>query len=314
MPPTDDPESKEKDARAGRVAIVGRPNVGKSTLLNALLGQKLAITAPRPGTTRSRLLGVVTSADPPTQIAFVDTPGLERPRSVLGRVLVEEAQASLEDTDAVLVVVDATAHGPGGDPVPAADADIIEQAARVGHPVVLALNKIDKVKDKSALLPKLEAWSQRFELAALVPISALSGKNLEPLVRELRALLPEGLLYEEEFLTDKPERFFMAELVREAIIHHTRQEVPYSVAVQIEQVQEEEHLTRVGAMILVDKPTHKGILIGAGGARLKAIGTDARLQIEALLGRKVFLELWVKVEEDWTRDPQKVRRLTREPS
>src|SRR5690606_19747574 len=284
------PEQQSTEApRAGRVAIVGRPNVGKSTLLNALLGQKLAITAPRPGTTRSCLLGVYVSAEPKTQIAFVDTPGLERPKSVLGRVLVEEAQASLEDTDAVLVVIDATASGPGGDPIAPADAEILEQVARVGHPVVLALNKVDKLKDKTALLPKLEAWNERFELAALVPISALRQDNLEPLVRELAALLPEGLLYEEAFLTAKPERFFMAELVREAIIAHTRQEVPYSVAVQIENVREEDHLTRIGATIVVDRASHKGIVIGAGGARLKAIGTDARKEIESFLGRKVFL-------------------------
>ncbi|HEY8429292.1 MAG TPA: GTPase Era [Sandaracinaceae bacterium] len=308
------PESQSEVPRAGRVAIVGRPNVGKSTLLNALLGQKLAITAPRPGTTRSCLLGVYASAEPKTQIAFVDTPGLERPRSVLGRVLVEEAQASLEDADAVLVVVDATASGPGGDPIAPADAEILELVARVGHPVVLALNKVDKLKDKSVLLPKLAAYGERFRLAALVPISALHGDNLPPLVRELAALLPEGLLYEDDFLTDKPERFFMAELVREAIIAHTRQEVPYSVAVQIDKVREEERLTRIGATIIVDRPSHKGIVIGAGGARLKAIGTDARKEIEAFLGRKVFLELWVKVEEDWTRDAQKARRLTREPS
>lgn len=305
---------EDNEARSGRVAIVGRPNVGKSTLLNALLGQKLAITAPRPGTTRSRMLGVYASDAPPTQIAFVDTPGLERPRSVLGRVLVEEAQASLEDTEAVLVLVDATHRGPGGDPVAQEDAEVVELAQRIGRPVVLALNKVDKVKDKSALLPKLEAWSQRFELAALVPVSALKGSNLDPLIRELRALLPEGLLYDPDFITDKPERFFMAELVREAIIHHTREEVPYAVAVQIDDVKEEEHLTRIIATIVVDKPSHKGILIGAGGARLKAIGTDARQEIERLLEKKVFLKLWVKVEEDWTRDAHKVRRLTREPS
>lgn len=306
-------ERPKEPPRAGRVAIVGRPNVGKSTLLNALLRQKLAITAPRPGTTRSCLLGVYASADPPTQIAFVDTPGLERPRSVLGRVLVEEAQASLEEADAVLVVIEAKKGG-RGDPIAAADAEVVEQVARIGHPIVLALNKVDTVKDKSALLPVLEAWSGRFELAALVPISALRGENLEPLVGELRALLPEGLLYEEDFLTDKPERFFVAELVREAIIHHTRQEVPYSVAVQVEEMREEERTTRIGATIFVDRPSHKGILIGAGGARLKAIGTDARKEIEALLGKKAFLELWVKVEEDWTRDAHKARRLTRDPS
>jgi GTP-binding protein Era len=309
---TEDSTADERAPRAGRVAIVGRPNVGKSTLLNALLGQKLAITAPRPGTTRSCLLGVYASDEPPTQIAFIDTPGLERPRSVLGRVLVEEAQASLEGTDAILVLVDATARGPGGDPITATDADILAQVQRITKKVVVALNKIDRVKDKAALLPQLAAWTERHGLV-VVPISALKKDNLAPLARELRTFLPEGLLYDPDFLTDKPERFFMAELVREAIIHHTRQEVPYSVAVQIEEMREEDQLTRVGAVIVVDRPSHKGIVIGAGGSMLKAIGTDARAQMEQLLDRKVFLRLWVKVEEDWTRDAQKVRRLTREP-
>lgn len=293
---------------------MGRPNVGKSTLLNALLGQKLAITAPRPGTTRSRLLGVYASMEPPTQIAFIDTPGLERPRSVLGRVLVEEAQASFEDADVILLVVDAGHRGPGGDPIATGDSAIVELAKGTGKPLVVVLNKVDMIRDKGALLPKLAAWQERFEPAALVPASAIRGDNVMPIVKELRALLPEGLLYEEDVLTDKPERFFVAELVREAILHHTREEVPHSVAVQIEEMQEDGALTRIGATILVDRPTHKGILIGAGGVRLKGIGTDARLEIEKLLERKVFLRLFVKVEQDWTRDPHKVRRLTREPS
>jgi GTP-binding protein Era len=302
----------DSSERAGRVAIVGRPNVGKSTLLNALLGQKLAITAPRPGTTRSRLLGVYASEHPPTQIAFVDTPGLERPRSVLGRVLVEEAQASFEDTDALLVVVEASASGPGNEPITPGDRDVADQAARTGKPFVVALNKVDKLRNKADLLPKLAAWQERYAPAALVPISALRRDNLEPIVKELRALLPEGLLYDADFLTDKPERFFVAELIREAILHHTREEVPHSVAVQIEEMRDEKGLTRIGATIVVDKPSHKGIVIGAGGTRLKAIGTDARLEIEKLLDRKVFLRLFVKVEEHWTRDAHKVRRLTRE--
>lgn len=299
--------------RAGRVAIVGRPNVGKSTLLNALLGQKLAITAPRPGTTRSRLLGVYASEAPPTQIAFVDTPGLERPRSVLGRALVEEAQASLEDTDAVLLVVDASQRGRGGDPIPPRDHEIAEQVVAAGKPVVVALNKVDTIRDKAALLPRLAAWQERYDPAGLVPVSALRGENVERVIKALRPLLDEGLLYDPEFLTDKPERFFVAELVREAILHHTREEVPHSVAIEVEEMQVDQGLTRIGATVLVDRPTHKGILIGKGGTRLKAIGTDARLEIEKLLGQKVFLRLFVKVEEDWTRDAHKVRRLTREP-
>ncbi|MFK7985411.1 MAG: GTPase Era [Sandaracinaceae bacterium] len=298
--------------RSGRVAIVGRPNVGKSTLLNALLGQKLAITTPRPGTTRSRLLGVFAQEAPPTQIAFVDTPGLERPRSVLGKVIAEEAKASLEDVDAVVLVIDATHHGKGGDPIHPADEDVLAQVARVRVPIVLALNKVDKIKDKGKLLPQLASWDQRHDLAALVPMSALKSDNVDPLVRELRAHLPEGLLYEEDVLTDRPTRFFAAELVREAIIRHTREEVPHTVAVQIEEFTEESAITRIGATIIVDKPTHKGILIGSGGERLKSIGTAARTEIEDFIQQKVFLKLFVRVEEHWTRNPHKVRQLTRE--
>ncbi|MBZ0119634.1 MAG: GTPase Era [Sandaracinaceae bacterium] len=305
--------SETETPRAGRVAIVGRPNVGKSTLLNALLGQKLAITTPRPGTTRTCLLGVFIRPKPPTQLAFVDTPGLERPRSVLGRVLHEEAQGALEGVDAVLVVVDATEKGPGGDPIARADAEVVELAQRVGRPIVIALNKVDRVKDKGRLLPLLEAWQKRFEPAALVPLSALREDNLEPLIAELRAIVPEGVLYEDpEYLTDKPERFFAAELVREAVFRHTRQEVPYSVAVHIEEMKDEGSLVRIGAVILVEKESQKAIVIGKGGERLKEIGSDARVEIEQFLGRKVFLRTWVKVQEDWTRDAAQVHKLTRE--
>lgn len=302
----------EEEPRAGRVAIVGRPNVGKSTLLNALLGQKLAIVTERPGTTRTCLLGVYASDDPPTQIAFVDTPGLERPRSVLGRALQEEAKGSLEDVDAVLVLVDASRKSHGNDPVAPDDAAILEQAIETDRPVVLVLNKVDKVKDKQRLLPTLAAFDERFDLAALVPLSALKQENLEPLTQELRKVVPEGVLYPPDFLTDRPTRFLAAELVREALMRHTRQEVPYALAVLIDRFAEDTDVTRIAATIVVDKRSHKGIVIGAGGARLKKIGTEARQEIEELVQRKVYLELFVKVDEDWTRDPEKVRRLTRE--
>lgn len=302
----------EHEPRAGRVAIVGRPNVGKSTLLNALLGQKLAIVTARPGTTRTCLLGVFASDDPPTQIAFVDTPGLERPRSVLGRALHEEAKGSLEDVDAVLVLIDASRKGAGNDPVAADDAAILEQAIETGRPVVLALNKVDKVKDKGRLLPMLATYDQRFALAALVPLSALKQENLEPLTKELRQVVPEGVLYPPDFLTDRPTRFLVAELVREALMRHTREEVPYAIAVQIERYSEDTDVTRIEATIVVDRSSHKGIVIGSGGERLKKVGTEARQEIEELVQRKVFLKLFVKVDEDWTRDPGQVRRLTRE--
>ncbi|MGE3631106.1 MAG: GTPase Era [Sandaracinaceae bacterium] len=298
--------------RAGRVAIVGRPNVGKSTLLNAVLQQPLAIVAPRPGTTRSRLLAVCEVEDPPAQIAFVDTPGLERPRSVLGRALHEEAQAALEEVDVVLVVVDASGLTAHGDPIAAADEDVVMQAAETGRKVILALNKVDRLRDKSVLLPALEAWDKKHALAALVPMSASKSDNVDALIRAIAAQLPEGRLYDEDFLTDRPLRYFAAEYVREAVLAHTRQEVPHGVAVRIDRFADEDALARIDASILVNKPSHKGIVIGAGGALLKQIGTEARSRIEHLLERKVFLNLFVKVEEGWTKNPDKVRRLTRE--
>lgn len=300
-------------ARAGRIAIVGRPNVGKSTLLNALLGQKLAIATPKPGTTRSCLLGVYWSDPPPTQIAFVDTPGLSRPKTVLDRALVEAAQGSLEGADAVLVLVDASAARPAG-PVLREDADIIAAAQAEGRKVVVAFNKVDRLRDKPRLLPVLAAYGERFDVAALVPISALRRVQLDRLIAELRALLPEGLLYEDQdFVTDRSMRFFAAELVREALLVQLHKEVPYALAVRIDSFCDEDALTRIHATIVVDRPSHKGIVIGAGGARLKEVGTQARLELESWLSRKVFLGLHVKVEADWTRDPVKVRSLTVDP-
>lgn len=313
------PEKKKRPTapaappRAGRCVIAGRPNVGKSTLLNALLGQKLAIVAPRPGTTRTVLLGVY---DAPlegsrTQIAFLDTPGLEVPKSVLGRVLVEEAQGALEQGDVLLLLVDAREVAKKR-ALPDGDARILELMRPLGKPVLLALNKVDEVKDKSRLLPALEVVSRAHDWAAIVPLSALRRDNLEPLLREIRERLPEGLLWEEDVLTDRPERFFAAELVREAILAHTRQEVPHGVAVLVDEWVEEGALVRISVTIVVAKESHKGIVIGARGAMLKQIGQDAREAIEALLERKVFLKTFVKVMPGWTEDAATVRRLTRE--
>jgi GTP-binding protein Era len=293
--------------------IAGRPNVGKSTLLNALLGQQLAIVAPKPGTTRTVLLGV---CDAPidgarTQIAFLDTPGLEQPRSVLGRMLVEEAQGALEQGDALLFLVDASDAVKRRGLAPE-DARILELMKALDRPIVLALNKVDKVKDKTQLLPAIGSLASLHPWAAIVPISALAKDGIDRLLAELRDRLPEGLLWEEDVLTDRPERFFVAEFVREAILRHTRQEVPHSVAVQIEEWQDEGKHLRIGALIVVAKDSHKGILIGARGERLKAIGQDARAKIEHFLGRRVFLRTFVKAIPGWTEDPDKVRRLIRE--
>jgi GTP-binding protein Era len=302
----------EETARSGRVAIVGRPNVGKSTLLNALLGQKLAIATEKPGTTRSNLLGVYVQKEPPTQIAFVDTPGLHRPSNALGRALVEDAKAGLAGADAVAMITEVGKsvqlhHFLGG-----GDAEVLAHLKHQNAPVVLVINKIDRLKNKAEILPVLARAGDIFPFSAVVPMSAEKRDNVDALVTALRQHLPEGLSYDEKELTDRPERFFASELIREAVLEHTRQEVPHGVAVIIDSFEDSPQLTRIGATIVVAKEAHKGIVIGKSGERLKRIGSEARLAMEKLFERKVFLETWVKVVNDWTDDPIKVQRLLRE--
>jgi GTP-binding protein Era len=307
----------ESTPRAGRVAIVGRPNVGKSTLLNALLGQKLAIATSKPQTTRHRLLGVYTESDPPTQIAFVDTPGLHRPKNALGRALVEEAQGALAEVDLVLWLVESPSDRSQDEPrLAPPDREVHEllQSTK-GTKLVLGLNKIDKLKDKTKLLTWLTFYERELSPLAIVPVSALKNRGVKQLVGELRKHLPEGQLYADpDFLTDRPERFFVAELVREAAIRNTHEEVPYALAVLVESFEEGQSLTRIEATVIVEKENHKKIVVGAGGSMLKRIGSEARVQIEELLGRQVFLGLFVKVVENWTEDPAKVRQLAMETS
>lgn len=312
------PSTSAEPPRAGRCAIVGRPNAGKSTLLNALVGQKLVIATDKPGTTRSSVLAVYTSGDPPTQIAFVDTPGLHRPKSALGSVLVEQAKAGLEDVDVVVFVAtvpDQRTVEKGFDVArlpSAADEEILSLVREIGKPTILALNKIDLLKDKRWLLPIIERYRAAHEFDAVVPVSAARGLQLDALVAEVRSRLPEGTLYDPDFLTDRPERFFVAELVREAAMDETQQEVPHGLAVEIEQYIETPEMVRIAATLVVEKDSHKAIVIGARGARIKAIGTRARMEIEAFLERKVFLELWVRVDEGWTADPNRARRRVHE--
>lgn len=280
--------------------------MGKSTLMNALLGQKLAIATPRPGTTRSNILGVYMRPDPPTQIAFVDTPGMGHSKTALHKLLVELAQAGLADADAVVLMTDRAGRDGGVFP---GDLAVLDTVRMSDVPIVLVVNKVDTIDPRSRLIPLLSGWEKAHDFAAIVPMSATEGDNLEPLVNELRKLLPEGLLYDTEFLTDRPERFFVAELVREAVMQHTREEVPYGAAVLLDEYVEEPALTRISATIVVEKSSHKGIVIGARGSLLKTIGTEARLEIEKLLDRKVFLKLWVKVVPGWTQQPSRVREL-----
>lgn len=301
-------ENQLQSARAGRCAIVGRPNVGKSTLLNAILGHKLVIATPRPGTTRSCVLGVYASNEPPTQIAFVDTPGLERPRGALGRVLVDSARQGLLDCDAIVFVTEAPRTGAERSMHPD-DAPVFEAIAESNAPVILAINKVDRLKAKERLLAFIETYRTANDLAAVVPISATRGTNVDALIAEIRSLMPEGLLYDPEFLTDRPERFFASELIREAAMLNTRQEVPQGIACELDVYREEDALVRIEGTLIVEKPSHKAIVIGSRGETIKKISTEARQEIERLLERKVYLRLWVKVVPGWTRDPVKAREL-----
>ena len=300
---------------AGTVAILGRPNVGKSTLLNALVGEKLAIVTPKPQTTRNRIVGVANG--PWGQIVFVDTPGVHGSRKALNRFMVQEALGTIESVDAALLVVDAGERRPGNE-----EKEILRELKAARRPTVLVLNKVDRVKDKGALLPILADWEQVAKFEALVPISALRNKNLAPVVSELVKLLPHGEpQYGPDMLTDRTERFLAAELVREQIFLLTRQELPYAVAVDIESWEERAPKAGAGdatdvvirATILVERDTQKAIVVGKGGAMIREIGMKARAGVTELLGRPAHLMLEVKVEPEWTTSPEALARLGYRP-
>ncbi len=288
--------------RSGHVAIIGRPNVGKSTLLNRILGQKIAITSRRPQTTRHRLLGIHTTAD--AQTIYVDTPGLHKPGGrAMNRLMNRAASGAIADVDVVLFVVDGLKWTDEDD-------YILGLLKEVEVPVVLALNKVDRLKDKTALLPHIDALRARYPFREIVPISAVHGSQVPELERMLAALLPESPpLYPEEQITDRSERFLAAELIREKLMRHLGQELPYAVTVEIESYVEDEGLARIHALIWVERDSQKAIVIGKGGAMLKRIGQEAREDIERLIGHKVFLQLWVKVKEKWSDDERALRAL-----
>ncbi len=295
--------------RSGSVAVIGRPNVGKSTLTNALVGAKVSITSNRPQTTRHRLLGIATFAAgkdrPAGQIVLVDTPGLHKQQgkfsaSAMSRVMNRAARGALEEVDAALMVVEAGRW----DEEDTLAYNVLRDA---GIPVVLVVNKVDRIKEKAAMLPFLSEVAQDREFAALHPVSALKRNGLEALVKDVLALLPEQPpMFGEDEITDRSERFLAAELVREQLMRQLGAELPYATTVEIENFTTENspkgELARIGAVIWVERESQKAIVIGKGGARLKDIGSKARQQMEHLFGRKVFLETWVRVREGWSDD------------
>lgn len=294
--------SDQQSGHCGFCAIVGRPNVGKSTLLNRLIGQKLAITSHKPQTTRHSILGVKTTES--DQVVYVDTPGIhKRGDHAMNRYLNRTARSVLSDVDLVVFVVEALRWTDE-------DQSVLDAISRLDRPVLLVVNKIDMLKNKEALLPYLENISGKFDFAAVIPLSARKGNNLEPLERQVISALPEGEhIFPEDQLTDRSERFFAAELIREQLTRRYAKEIPYALTVEIEQFEEEGNLYRINALIWVERQGQKNIIIGAKGEALKEVGTQARKEMEKFFDKKVFLQLWVKVKKSWSSDEGALSRL-----
>ena len=288
--------------KSGFVSIIGRPNVGKSTFLNRIIGQKIAIMSDKPQTTRNKIQGVYTEND--AQVVFIDTPGIHKPKHKLGDFMVKMAQTTIKEVDIVLFMVNAEEGFGRGEEF------IIEKLQETKQPVFLVINKIDQVHPEQ-LLELIDQYRKLHEFAEIVPISALDGNNVEALIGAIKKYLPEGpQYYPDNQVTDHPERFIIAELIREKVLHLTREEVPHSVAVVIDAIQKREGgAVYVNATIIVERPSQKGIVIGKQGKMLKEVGKRARFDIEALLGSKVFLEVWVKVQKDWRNKMSQLRDL-----
>jgi GTP-binding protein Era len=278
--------------KSGFVSVIGRPNVGKSTLINSLIGQKVVIMSDKPQTTRNKIMCVLTLDD--AQILFIDTPGIHKPKHKLGEYMLKAAENTLREVDLIFFVVDATEDIGGGERY------ILDLLKNVKTPVVLIVNKIDKI-EKTKLLPIITKYASHYDFAGVVPISAIEHTNLDSLIVEVKKYLEPGpQYYPEDMITDQPERLVITELIREKVLHSTRDEIPHSIAVDIEEIVTRPNDTLyVRAVIYVERESQKGIVIGAKGALLKEIGRLARIDIENLLGSKIFLDLWVKVKKDW---------------
>lgn len=288
--------------KSGFVAIIGRPNVGKSTLLNSLIGEKLSIISPKPQTTRSQILGIRTLKH--AQIIYIDTPGLHRDeKRAMNRYMNRIASAVILDADVIIFMIDATSWR-GEDEL------ALKKLHDSKKPVILVLNKMDLFEDKAQVLPMIDKLKDKFPFTHIIPISAINAENTEHLEEEIVKLLPEGpQLFPEDQYTDKSIRFQIAEIIREKLILATEEELPYTTSVEIEQFQQDEKLTEIGAVIWVERQGQKVIIIGKKGAKLKKIGIAARREIEKLVGNKVFLRLWIKIKENWTDDDKALRSL-----
>ncbi len=296
-------KNQSADFRSGFVAIAGAPNVGKSTLLNQMLGEKLAITSKKPQTTRNRILGVLHR--PGSQLVFLDTPGIHQARRPLNIRIVDAALTAMGDVDVILLVVDAAG------PDPDAEAFLVKKLNTLRQPVVLVLNKIDLIK-KPLLLSIMDQWSKKYSFEAIIPVSAILGAQVEELIETVESLLPKGPpLFPEDTITDMPERFIAAEMIREKVFRTTGQEIPYSTAVSVDSFSEQRKgaLVKINATIHVERASQKGMVIGKNGSKLKQIGQAARQEIERMLGTKVFLKLFVRVQKNWSKDTKALRKF-----
>lgn len=288
--------------RSAFIAIVGRPNVGKSSLLNRLIGQKIAIVSRKPQTTRTRIMGVLTQGE--DQLVFLDTPGLVKPKNSLGDYMVKSVTRTVDGVDACLLVTEA------GGKISKADEDLMARFRAGKIPAVLAINKIDLLEDKSPIMEQISLFSQQYAFQAVVPVSAKDGNGMEDLLGELKKLcLPGGHLFPEDTLTDQPERVIVSEVVREKALRFLDQEVPHGVAAVTERMKDRGGILDIDVTIYCEKSGHKGILIGKGGAMLKKIGTAARQDLERFFDCRVDLRLWVKVKEDWRQRPETLQSL-----
>lgn len=287
--------------KSGFISIIGRPNVGKSTFLNRVIGQKIAIMSDKPQTTRNKVQGVLTTDD--AQFIFIDTPGIHKPKHKLGDFMMKVAQNTLKEVDVILFMVNAEeGYGRG-------EEFILEKFQSVRTPIFLVINKIDKIHPDK-LMTLIESYKEKYEFSEIIPISALEGNNVETLLEQIKTYIPEGpQYYPADQVTDHPERFIVSELIREKALHLTREEIPHSLAVLIDKMErrDDKDVVHVMATIIVERDSQKGIVIGKQGKMLKEIGQRARLDIENLLGSKVFLELWVKVQKDWRNKMSQLR-------